>query len=94
MKRPHEVREVALKVRRARQEFEKHRDKVFNVIHADPNGSTCHCLLGLGAVRKNRPFGNPHAPGRCPLCEAMREEKRNHKKRLRAEGHRKERAVP
>lgn len=86
MRRPHDIAEVALKTRRARAEFEKHLDRTTGDVGRDPDGSACHCLSGLGAVRKNRPGGKAvHGPGRCSYCEAVRAEKRRKKKRLRAE---------
>lgn len=94
MRRPHLIAEVALKVRRQRAEFFKHVDRDRNTMPLDRDGRVCHCLRGLGAVRKNRPWGKPCSPGRCPMCEAEREEKRTRKKRLRAAGRREETSVP
>lgn len=59
MRRWHEER--SLMIRRMRMEREKH-----GVGWDVRDGEICHCLLGIGFVRKRRPYdcGNP----RCGLC--------------------------
>jgi hypothetical protein len=53
--------EIPLMQRRMRLEREKH-----GVQPDERDGRICHCLLGIGFVRKRRPYdcGNP----RCGVC--------------------------
>jgi hypothetical protein len=59
MKRWHEERDLML----GRMTLERHKHGVAPDVR---DGAICHCLLGIGFVRKRRPYGcsNP----RCALC--------------------------
>lgn len=60
--------EVALMERRRKFELNKHRNRITGETDA------CHCLAGLGTMRKHRP--NESCGDHCSLCDLRRLGKR------------------
>lgn len=69
--------EVSHMQRQMRLEREKH-----GVQPDERDGNICHCLLGIGFVRKRKPYdcGNP----RCGLCHSEKWDRRRQNERERA----------
>lgn len=73
--------DVTVMKKRWKEEIESHRDETFGNIE-----SNCHCLRGMGTMRKRRPYDRCSPNQHCGICEMERYEQRLKRRRIRQEG--------
>lgn len=73
--------DINLMNKRWKEEIQFHTNETFNKVE-----SNCHCLRGMGIMRKRRPYGSCSPNQHCGCCEMERSWHKQEKKKERVQG--------